>query len=194
LLASRRPRIAAADPATGPSPRADDSLSDPSTLTRALPAPTTLATLDAETLAPAELAAALRFAEAAKAANTRRAYAADWADFRRWAASRGAGPLPCPPGLVCAYLAALADAGRSASTITRRAAAIAHHHRAAGLDPPTAIPRGARSPARHPPHPRQRAGGKTPATADLIARMLDACPRNADRPAGPARCWWQPPT
>jgi len=41
---------------------AADSLTDPSTLTRALPAPTTstLATLDAATLAPAELAAALR--------------------------------------------------------------------------------------------------------------------------------------
>jgi hypothetical protein len=49
----------------------------------------------------------LRSADAAKAANTRRAYAADLADFRRWAASRGASPLPCPPGLVCGYLACL---------------------------------------------------------------------------------------
>ena len=114
-------------------PMAADSLTDPSTLTRALPAPTTstLATLDAAILAPAELAAALRFAEAAKAANTRRAYAADWADFCQWAAARAASPLPCPPGLLCGYLAALADAGRRASTITRRAAAIAHQHRAA---------------------------------------------------------------
>ena len=121
---------------------AADRLTDPSTLTRALPAPTTstLATLDAAVLVPAELAAALRFAEAAKAANTRRAYAADWADFCQWAAARAASPLPCPPGLLCGYLAALAEAGRSAATITRRAAAIAHHHRAAGLDPPTAIP------------------------------------------------------
>jgi hypothetical protein len=36
----------------------DDRLADPSSLTRALPVPaTTLATLDADTLAPAELAA-----------------------------------------------------------------------------------------------------------------------------------------
>ena len=89
---------------------AADRLTDPSTLTRALPAPTTstLATLDAATLAPAELAAALRFAAAAKADNTRRAYAADWADFCRWAAAvRAVSPLPCPPGLLCGYLAAL---------------------------------------------------------------------------------------
>ena len=121
---------------------ADDSLTDRSVLAPARPAPTTstLATLDASTLAPAELAAALRFAAAAKAANTRRAYASDWADFGRWAAARGTSPLPCPPGLLCGYLSALADAGRQASTITRRAAAIAHHHRTAGLDPPTASP------------------------------------------------------
>jgi hypothetical protein len=86
---------------------ADDSLAALSALATALPVPaTTLATLDAATLAPAELAAALRFAAAAKAANTRRAYAADWADFCRWAALRGVSPHPCPPG----YLAALADA------------------------------------------------------------------------------------
>jgi hypothetical protein len=66
---------------------ADDSLPDPSALPRTLPVPaTTLATLDAATLAPAELAAA------AKAANTRRAYAADWVDFCRWAAMREVKP------------------------------------------------------------------------------------------------------
>jgi Phage integrase, N-terminal SAM-like domain len=142
LVTCGAPRIAAATPRTGPSPMADDhSRADPDALVPALPVPTTsLATLDAATLAPGEIAAALRFAEAAKAANTRRAYAADWADFCRWAATRGAGPLPCPPGLLCGYLAALADSGLRASTITRRAAAIAHHHRAAGLDPPTANP------------------------------------------------------
>jgi integrase len=158
---------------------AADNLAEPSSLPpRALPvAPATaLATLDAETLAPAEIAAALRFAGAAKAANTRRAYAADWADFCRWAATRGADPLPCPPGLLCGYLAALADAGRRAATITRRAAAIAHQHRAAGCDPPTASP-AVREVLRGIRHTLGTApGGKAPATADLIARMLAACP------------------
>jgi hypothetical protein len=64
-------------------------------------------------------AAALRFADAAKAPHTRRAYAADWADFP--AGRRCGRRAPCPaPGLLCGYLAALADAGRRASTITRR--------------------------------------------------------------------------
>jgi integrase len=142
----------------------------------ALPVPATnLAVLDA-TLDPAEITAALRFAAAAKAAHTRRAYASDWADFSCWMATRGASPLPCPPGLLCGYLAALAEAGRRASTITRRAAAIAHHHRVAGFDPPTASPavrevlRGIRHTSGTAP------AGKTPATADLIARMLAACP------------------
>jgi integrase len=145
-------------------------------MTAALPVPASaLAILDA-TLDPAEIAAAVRFAEAAKAANTRRAYASDWADFCRWATSRGASPLPCPPGLLCGYLAALADSGLRASTITRRAAAIAHHHRVAGFDPPTANP-AAREVLRGIRHTVGTApGGKTPATADLIARLLAACP------------------
>ena len=55
--------------------------------------PTRLAVLT-DTLDPAELASAVRFADAAKAANTRLAYASDWADFCRWAASRGTGVEP----------------------------------------------------------------------------------------------------
>jgi len=43
---------------------ADDSLADPNALTRALPVPAARrAMLNADTLAPAEIAAALRFAE-----------------------------------------------------------------------------------------------------------------------------------
>src|SRR5689334_8513890 len=97
----------------------DESFPDPAALMPAVAPEARLATLDAATLAPAEIAAALRFADAAKAKSTRRAYAADGADFCRWAEARGAAPLPCPPGLLCGYLSALAAAGRRASTITR---------------------------------------------------------------------------
>jgi hypothetical protein len=65
--------------------------------------------------------------------------------------------------------------------------------RIGGFDPPTASP-AVREVLRGIRHTRGTALGENPATADLIAHMLDACPRNADRPAGPARCWWQPPT
>ena len=82
---------------------ADDSPTNARALAPALPAPTgTLATLDAETPAPTELAATLRFADAAKAENTRRAYASDWADFCRWAAARGTGPCPARPACCAA--------------------------------------------------------------------------------------------
>jgi integrase len=135
-----------------------------------------LARLDDQALAADEIAATLRFAAAAKAQNTQLAYASDWADFRRWAAARAASPLPCPPGLLCGYLAALADAGRRASTITRRAAAIAHQHRAAGFDSPTTSP-AVREVLRGIRHTLGTApASKTPATADLIARMLATCP------------------
>jgi integrase len=78
--------------------------------------------------------------------------------------------------VLCGYLAALAESGRRASTITRRAAAIAHMHRTAGLVPPTASP-AVREVLRGIRHTHGTAPqGKTPATAELIARMLAVCP------------------
>ena len=88
-------------------------------------------------LTEAEVDATMAFAAAEKAASTRAAYAGDWADFATWAAQRGATALPAHPGLVAAYLSALAEAGLKASTIGRRAAAIAHSHKLAGYEPPT---------------------------------------------------------
>jgi site-specific recombinase XerC len=135
-----------------------------------------IATLDADALDPDEIAAALRFAAAARSANTRLAYAADWAHFVTWCAERGASPLPCPPGLMAGYLAALAASGLRASTIGRRAAGVAHVHRMNGHTPPTAseavraVLRGIRHSLGTAPSP------KAPATHDVIARMIAACP------------------
>jgi integrase len=138
-------------------------------------APTTLAVLD-DRLAPDEIAAAVRFAEAAKAENTRSGYGSDWRRFEGWCGTRNVPPLPCPPGLLCAYLSALADAGLRASSIGRAAAAIAHYHHAAGCDPPNRNPavREVLRGIRHTLGTAPRV--KTPATHDLIARMLAACP------------------
>jgi integrase len=135
-----------------------------------------IATLDADALDPDEIAAALRFAAAARSANTRLAYAADWAHFVTWCAERGASPLPCPPGLMAGYLAALAASGLRASTIGRRAAGVAHVHRMNGHTPPTAseavraVLRGIRHSLGTAP------SSKAPATHDVIARMIAACP------------------
>ena len=54
-----------------------------------------------------------------------------------WCAFRGATALPAHVGIVAAYLSSLADSGRKASTIGRRAAAIGYHHKMAGHEPPT---------------------------------------------------------
>ncbi len=91
-------------------------------------------------------------------------------------AARGACPLPAHQGVVAAYLSALAQDGRKASTIGRRAAAIGHRHKLAGYETPTtaegvkAVLRGIRRTI------GAAKQGKTPATADLLARMLELCP------------------
>jgi site-specific recombinase XerD len=71
--------------------------------------------------------AASEFAEGARAENTRRAYAADWADFSAWCIAAGSADLPAEPTTVANYLTA--KAGELAvSTLARRLAAIRTLH------------------------------------------------------------------
>ena len=127
-------------------------------------------------LTPAEIDATMAFAQAERPAATHKAYSSDWADFAALCHARGASPLPAHPGLVAAYLSDLAQAGRKASTIGRRAAAIAHRHKLAGLEPPTnaegvrAMLRGIRRTIGTAPD------RKSPATADVLTAMLRLCP------------------
>jgi site-specific recombinase XerC len=126
---------------------------------------TALATTD-------ELARAADYAASSKSESTIRAYRSDWQDFARWCEPRGLDVMPADVGTVAAYLAALADGGLKASTITRRCAAIAYAHRLKGAPLPTsaepvkAVLRGI----------RRRIGvaveRKAPATARAIAAML----------------------
>jgi site-specific recombinase XerD len=117
----------------------------------------------------------MAYAGAEKSAATRRAYHFDWANFETWCASRGACPLPAHQGVVAAYLSHLAEAGRRASTICRRAAAIGHRHKMAGYEPPTsaegvrAVLRGIRRTI------GSAAQGKAPATADVLMQMVALC-------------------
>jgi len=121
-------------------------------------------------LTTAEIDATMAYAEAEKALATRAAYASDWRDFAAWCASRGATALPAH---LAAYLSSLADSGRKASTIDRRAAAIG---KMAGHEPPTgseavkAVLRGIRRTI------GSAKQGKAPATADLIGQMIALCP------------------
>ena len=127
-------------------------------------------------LTVAEIDATMAYAEAEKALATRAAYASDWKDFSIWCLARGATALPAHVGIVAAYLSWLADSGRKASTIGRRAAAIGYHHKLAGHEPPTnqegvkAVLRGIRRTI------GSARAGKAPATADLIGQMLALCP------------------
>jgi site-specific recombinase XerD len=77
------------------------------------------------------------YASDSVAANTRRAYRADWRDFSAWCARHGLSPLPASPETVAVYLADLAGF-RKTSTIGRRLSAIAQAHTTAGYASPTA--------------------------------------------------------
>ncbi|HEU0218939.1 MAG TPA: site-specific integrase [Stellaceae bacterium] len=151
-------------------------------MSRPLPAdnPRALIPLDAGlpgALTAIEIEATMRYAEAEKAEATRAAYASDWRDFAIWCHARGATPLPAAPGMIAAYLAALATEGRRASTIGRKCAAIGHRHKLAGIDPLPTAAEGVRATLRG---IRRTIGTatvpKAPATADLIGKMLDLCP------------------
>jgi integrase len=101
-----------------------------------------LASIPAAPLSPeiAKLASdAASLIEQARAANTRRAYETDWVHFRGWCTRHNAIPLPADPRVVALYITDLAQGGRGrkplkVSTIERRLAALAHYHRAAGLE------------------------------------------------------------
>jgi len=92
----------------------------------------TEANLPAEIVALAERAKA--YADKAKAANTRIAYASDWRHFEAWCAARGVTSLPAHSiGAVLAYLTAHATTFKVA-TLQRRLVAIREYHRYAGSD------------------------------------------------------------
>jgi site-specific recombinase XerD len=91
---------------------------------------------------PAELTATLElaadFAKASKAPATQAAYASDFRIFDSWCRARGLSALPASAATVAAFLADEATAGKRASTLGRRLAAIRYFHRADGQETPTA--------------------------------------------------------
>ena len=108
---------------------------------------------------------AARFRAAALPANTRAAYAGDWAKFTAWCARTDQSPLPADPTVVGEYLAQAAtlvdEHGApvyAPATLARWVAGINAVHRAAGHSAPgadlavAAILRGIRATQRRPPH------------------------------------------
>lgn len=88
-------------------------------------------------LAP-ELASAKSYAAAARAENTRRAYASDVGAFASWCSAKGLCSLPADGPTVALYLAHMADEGLSVATIGRALVAISQAHKLAGHDSPRA--------------------------------------------------------
>ncbi len=76
------------------------------------------------------------YVQAAKAANTRRAYAADWRDFTSWCEAAALSALPAAPETVTLYVTARAETSK-VSTIQRRLIAISQAHQASRLESPT---------------------------------------------------------
>jgi site-specific recombinase XerD len=71
------------------------------------------------------------YAPEARAANTRRAYRADWRDFTSWCEGHGRPALPAAPETVALYLTDLAGRCKT-STLQRRLSSIAQAHQLAG--------------------------------------------------------------
>lgn len=72
-----------------------------------------------------------KFAEAAYAPETRRAYTGQWARFVEWCDARELAALPATPSTVRAYLAARATEGRKVASLGQALSAIGHAHRIA---------------------------------------------------------------
>ena len=85
--------------------------------------------------------AADSYAKAEKSERTRKAYELQLRQFATWCESAGVGFVPATSDTVAAHLAALAEAGKSTSTIMVRLAAIAYAHRQLGFDDPTTAER-----------------------------------------------------
>jgi site-specific recombinase XerD len=133
-------------------------------------------------LPAAELETAKAFAQAEKAAATRRAYRTDFDLFRAWCEPRGVSPLPASPESVAAFLAAEASRGIKPSSIGRRVAAIRYAHRLAGCDTLPTDSEAVRATVRG---IRRTVGAakarKAPIMAETVRSMAQAAP---DTPAG----------
>lgn len=136
----------------------------------------TPASADGETL-PSNLALIVKaYRRASKADATLRAYRGDAVVFEAWCERYGFRSLPASPEAVAGFLTAEAEAGRAASTIGRRCAAIRYAHKLAGEPDPTdnedvrATVKGIRR--RIGTAPNQKAA----ATAEILAALLMRTP------------------
>lgn len=117
------------------------------------------------------------FIAAAKAPNTRRAYASDWNHFTAWCRQHAATALPAATATLALYVTELAGQAK-ASTIARRMSAISQAHQLAGFPSPTsdAGVRTVLAGIRRVKGVAPRV--KKPVLIDDLRAMLEALPRN----------------
>ena len=117
-----------------------------------------------------------RYVDAARAANTRRGYRADWTDFTTWCHTAGRTPLPADPATLTGYLTHLAARGLKVGTLSRRLSAITFAHTVHDLPDPTtnarvlAVWEGIRRTHTTPPVQA------LPLMPPLLYDVLEACP------------------
>ncbi|HEU5377328.1 MAG TPA: site-specific integrase [Ktedonobacteraceae bacterium] len=119
-----------------------------------------------------------RYANNAKAANTKKAYKSDFADFKIWCDRQEISlpSLPATPDCVGAYLAYLAEERNyKISTIERRIASISQAHKHQGYETPTTSQRvkDIMQAIRRTYAPEQTVRKVRPAVTSIIARMVD---------------------
>ena len=143
-----------------------------------------------ETTAASLPMAEARYARAARAANTLRGYRSDWREFTTWCRRQDLEPMPAAPSTLTAYLTAMAGAGASVGTMSRRLSSIRFAHAARDLPDPTATARvhtvweGIRRVHGAPPDQAR------PLMPPDLFDVLDACPttrhwKTRGRPAEP---------
>jgi integrase len=121
------------------------------------------------------LGEAEKFVRVAKAANTVKAYRADWRAFENFCRGRELSALPAVPGTVAAY-AAHAASRLKANTIERHLAAISQAHQLAGVPNPVGdkLVRTVMAGIRRAKGTAQK--GKEPLSAALLRKMLSSLP------------------
>ena len=124
-------------------PRSRPVRSGGSSASDASPASALVPVSGSKSAAMATLAAATerarQYLDQSKAANTLRAYAADWRDVEDWCTSVGRAALPATPETVALYISDLAASAR-VSTIRRRLTTIRKAHAVENLPDPTRHP------------------------------------------------------
>jgi integrase len=112
-------------------------------------------------------------------ANTRRAYATDWNQYRNWCQKRSRVPLPGSAETLSAYLTALART-HAIATLRRRLTTVVKIHRIAGKPDPTQDPKVKQLWRGILRSKGEAQRGKKPLLLTDLRKIVDALPRHSD--------------